>query len=182
MRKTVVNTTKSYVGCQRKNSLISILMLFASFLVSNCGGTAPSKTERRCEPTFIGGEVSLSDGSFSCSRALTSREVPACGDRITVDEVQTVDLEDSDHKLETLLAQIGPFDLLTESPIAINSRGSTVQTIKSAKALAAARGCNLMLVGPFQTTRAKYKNPTNQQGGSQVLKRYMLVQFGVLKK
>ena len=76
---------------------------------------------------------------------------------------------------ESLFEQAGPYVLIDERPVAIPSAGSKVQTVMSAKRMAADNGCNLLLSGPTQTVEVK----ANHFRNSASIERYLLIKLAV---
>ena len=163
----------------KNSTLIPTVILFAVLSISACSGTSPSKSDAQCREVNAEGEALPTDNYSSCVTVLHERAAPVCGSRIQVDDVWVVDMETPEQERESLLEQAGPYVLMNETPVAIRSRGSKVQTVLRAKKVAADGGCNLLLLGPTQTVEVRANaHPFNSRdtGG---IERYLLVKLAV---
>lgn len=143
-------------------------------------------------PTSLSNEMCAEDGK--CINGLTDSEIVLlknrrrggayCGDRVKVDEVLVIDMEKPEDA--SLLEQAGPYDLLTEAMIGIESRGSNMQSINDATHSAASRGCDILLVGSVYSRKLKLggvgtPNSTGSPGTPTRTAKYLLVRMGKLK-
>ena len=157
-----------------------VATLCAVLLINACSGTAPSRLEPYCGDEPTGGEASLGDDSPSCFAALNVKEAPDCGNsRIPVNDVWVIDLETPEQEHAPLLEQAGPYELTTEKPVAIRSRGSRVQNVLRAKRVAANLGCNLLLIGPTQTNRVRASGHPSYTNNGETIERYLLFKLGL---
>lgn len=157
-----------------------VATLCAVLSINACSGTSPSRHEPYCGDESTGGEASLDDGSPSCLAALNVKEAPVCGNsRIPVNDVWVIDLETPEQEHAPLLEQAGPYELITEKPVAIRSRGSQVQTVLRAKRVAANLGCNLLLLGPTQSNRVRPIGHPSYTNTGETVERYLFVKLGM---
>jgi hypothetical protein len=130
------------------------------------------------------GEGSANHQDASKAVILKSRRYggPYCGDRVKAEEVLVIDLESPEGQAS--LEQAGPYELLTEPWISIESKGSMMNTKSAAIDSAASRGCNLLLTGPVVSDSMKTDSTglASSGGSPDRLQKYLLVRMARLEK
>lgn len=157
-----------------------VAMFIISLLIGACSGHTSTTTAE----SGSGGDGSVNDQDASKAVTLKSRRSGGryCGDRIKAEEVLVIDMESPGGQAS--LEQAGPYELLTESLISIESRGSMVNTMKAATDSAASRGCNLLLTGPVVSDSLKTESTglASSGGSPDRLRKYLLVRMARIQE
>lgn len=107
-------------------------------------------------------------------------EVPRCGARIQAEDVQVVDLESLDYGAAALERQLGPFQQVTDRPVAVSGMGSNEEIEQRVRQMAAGKGCDVVLLGPVHT-QTEYPGGSGMNPGGKMSKEevpYQLFRMG----
>lgn len=159
-----------------------IATFLISLVIGACSGHTSISTMAECANDGSGGDGCVNNqAALKVEPLFSSRKNrgKTCGDRIKAEEVMVIDMESPEGKAS--LEKVGPYVLLTESLLSIESRGSMVKTVKAATDSAASRGCNLLLAGPFVSDSIKTDRAGTSSSGNYDspvrLQKYLLIRM-----